>query len=77
MDVVAGNFEHFKLSKEQFLSALRKDKKNSESEQCLIVPNKDGALIEKLYPLNDENLNKCLDTLAESLNQLELNYEIF
>ena len=77
MALVNGDIERFKVSKEQFLSALRKDKKNSETEQCLIVPNKDGALIEKLYPLNNENLNKCFDTLAESLNQLELNYEIF
>ena len=77
MALVNGDIEHFKVSKEQFLSALRKDKKNSETEQCLIVPNEDGALIEKLYPLNNENLNKCFDTLAESLNQLELNYEIF
>ena len=77
MALVNGDIEHFKVSKEQFLSALRKDKKNSETEQCLIVPNKDGALIEKLYPLNNQNLNKCFDTLAQSLNQLELNYEIF
>ena len=75
--LVNGSIAHFKLSKEQFLNALRKDKKNSETEQCLIVPNKDGALIEKLYPLNKENLNRCFDTLVESLNQLELNYEIF
>jgi len=77
MALVNRDIEHFKLSKEQFLSALRKDKKNSETEQCLIVPNKDGALIEKLYPLNKENLKRCFDTLVESLNQLELNYEIF
>ena len=77
MALINGDIERFMVSKEQFLSALRKDKKNSETQQCLIVPDKDGALIEKLYPLNDENLNKCFDTLAESLNQLELNYEIF
>ena len=77
MALVNRDIERFKVSKNQFLSALRKDKKNSEKQQCLIVPDKDGALSEKLYPLNDENLNKCFDTLAESLNQLELNYEIF
>ncbi len=77
MAQVNGDIEHFKVSKGQFLSAMRKDKKNSTTQQCLIVPDMDGALIERLYPLNDENLNKCFDTLAESLSQLELNYEIF
>ena len=77
MALVNGDIERFKVSKDQFLSALRKDKKNSGTQQCLIVPDMDGALIERLYPLNDENLNRCFATLVESLNQLELNYEIF
>jgi 3-dehydroquinate synthase len=76
MALINGDVAHFNLSKEQFLSALRKDKKNSMTEQCLIVPNADGALNEKRYPLTDENLNECFRTLVESLNKLEMHYEI-
>lgn len=76
MALVSGDIAHFKVSKEQFLTALRKDKKNSMTQQSLIVPEKDGTLIEKRYALNDENLNKCFDALVASLNQLEMKYEI-
>jgi hypothetical protein len=55
---------------------MKQDKKNSATEQCLILPNEGGALIEKLHPLNTENLEKCFDTLVKSLNKLEMAHEV-
>lgn len=76
MALVRREIAEFQVSREQFLSALRKDKKNSTTEQCLILPDSNGTLIEKYYPLDEKNLNKCFNVLIDSLSQLEMNYEI-
>ena len=74
--LINGDIASFTISRQQFLSALKKDKKNSTTEQCLIVPAEDGKLMEKLYPLTEENLEKCFDALVESLEKLKMSYEI-
>jgi 3-dehydroquinate synthase len=76
VSIVKSQVETLKISRETFIRAMKQDKKNSATEQCLILPNEGGALIEKLYPLNAENLEKCFDTLVKSLNKLEMAHEV-
>ena len=76
VSLVKTQLETLKLSRETFLRAMKQDKKNSATEQCLILPNENGALIEKFSPLNEENLEKCFDTLVKSLNKLEIAHEV-
>ncbi len=64
------------VSQEKFLNALRKDKKNSSTELCLILPEKSGLLAEKFLNLSAETLHECFDSLVRALNELELSYEI-
>jgi 3-dehydroquinate synthetase len=58
------------------LSALRKDKKNSSTELCLILPDETGSLSEKYINLDEDVLQACLDSLVKALSELELSYEI-
>lgn len=76
VSIIKNDLELLVVSKETFMRAMKQDKKNSATEQCLIVPNDDGVLIEKLYPLNEVNLEKCFDTLVTSLNKLEIRHEV-
>jgi 3-dehydroquinate synthase len=76
VSIVKSQVETLKISRETFIRAMKQDKKNSATEQCLILPNEGGALIEKLYPLSAENLEKCFDTLVKSLNNLEMAHEV-
>jgi 3-dehydroquinate synthase len=64
------------VSQEKFLNALRKDKKNSSTELCLILPENSGILIEKFFNLSSETLERCFDSLVRALNELELSHEI-
>jgi 3-dehydroquinate synthase len=76
VSIVKGQVETLKISRETFIRAMKQDKKNSATQQCLILPNEGGVLIENLYPLNAENLEKCFDTLVKSLNKLEMAHEV-
>ena len=76
VSLVKTHLETLKLSREIFLRAMKQDKKNSATEQCLILPNENGVLIVKLSPLNEVNLEKCFDTLVKSLNKLEMAHEV-
>ena len=76
VSLVKTQLETLKLSRETFLRAMKQDKKNSATEQCLILPNENGILIEKCSPLNEVNLEKCFDTLVKSLNKLEIAHEV-
>ena len=76
VSLVKSKIDPLMLSKQSFIRAMKQDKKNSATEQCLIVPNENGALIEKLYPISDVNLEKCFDTLIKSLKKLEMRHEV-
>jgi len=64
------------VSQGKFLSALRKDKKNSSTELCLILPEESGSLSEKYLNLDEDVLQACFDSLIKALSELELSYEI-
>lgn len=76
VSIVKGQIETLNILKETFISAMKQDKKNSSTEQCLILPNENSVLVEKFSPLNEVNLEKCFDTLVKSLNKLEMTYEV-
>lgn len=76
VSIVKGQIETLNILKETFISAMKQDKKNSATEQCLILPNENSVLVEKFSPLNEVNLEKCFDTLVKSLNKLEMTYEV-
>jgi 3-dehydroquinate synthase len=76
VSIVKGQIETLNILKETFISAMKQDKKNSSTEQCLILPNENSVLVEKFSPLSEVNLEKCFDTLVKSLNKLEMTYEV-
>ncbi len=76
VELVKEGIGRFQVSQRKFLSALRKDKKNSTTELCLILPENSGALSEKYLNLNEDVLQACFDSLVKALSELELSYEI-
>ena len=76
VQLVKQNIGQIQVSRANFLSALRKDKKNSSTKLCLILPEASGILSEKYLDLSDEVLESCFNTLISALDELELAYEI-
>jgi len=76
VQLVQQGIGRLQVSQRKFLSALRKDKKNSSTELCLILPEESGSLSEKYLNLNEDVLQACFDSLVKALSELELSYEI-
>lgn len=75
------SFSQFKdipvqISRVEFISALSRDKKNSNSSQVLILPNESGRLEIVSRPLSQQNLESCWDSIAMALEESELSFEI-
>jgi 3-dehydroquinate synthase len=64
------------LSKIVFESAISKDKKHSSSQMFFILPNSNGRLELVGYERSAKLLEKCWDSLINSLKDMEVNYEI-
>jgi hypothetical protein len=55
---------------------MKRDKKNSEIQQVLILPEQSGKLIETTFEMSPANLEKCLKSLILSLDKLGFEYEV-
>lgn len=64
------------LSQATFREALSRDKKNSRTDQVLILPNIDGLLEATARPLNRYNIESCLDAIKRSLSESGMNFEV-
>lgn len=67
----------FQVSKLLFMDALARDKKNTKSEQVLILPNKKGHLEMTNRPLDTNSLESCLSSLRRALEESKVSCEIF
>lgn len=66
----------FQFDTEIFVEAMKRDKKNTEQYQLLILPNASGTLIESKFEINTKNLEMCLKSLISALDELGFSYEI-
>ena len=64
------------ISHSKFIEALRRDKKNSSSRLCLILPNESGSLESQFMELSQQILEDCFKTIVETMDELGLNHEI-
>lgn len=64
------------ISHSKFIEALRRDKKNSSSRLCLILPNESGNLESKFMELSQLILEDCFKIIVETIDELGLNHEI-
>lgn len=66
----------FQLNRQVFLDAIRRDKKNSETEQILILPNESGVLEEVRFRITADGLEKALEVTLEALVKLGVKHEV-
>jgi 3-dehydroquinate synthase len=66
----------FSVSRDRFVSALKRDKKNSKSSQVLILPDFSGGLSVVERPLNEANLQNCWNSMLLSLEESGLSFEV-
>ena len=77
VQVVNSAIPKFQLDSTKFLEAMKRDKKNSDTQQLLILPSNRGKLVESYFEINSENLELCLKATLISLNTLGFNHEVF
>jgi len=77
VQVINSAIPKFQLNSTKFIEAIKRDKKNSDTQQLLILPSNRGNLVEFYFEINSENLEFCLKATLLSLNTLGLNYEVF
>ena len=73
---IAGLVPKFQFDSNVFLDAIKRDKKNSEMQQVLILPEQSGKLIETRFEMTSANLEKCLNSMTLSLDKLGFDYEV-
>jgi 3-dehydroquinate synthase len=73
---IAGLVPKFKFDSNIFIDAMKRDKKNSEIQHVLILPEQSGKLIETPFEMSPANLEKCLKSLILSLDELGFEYEV-
>jgi 3-dehydroquinate synthase len=73
---IVGLVPKFKFDSNTFLDSMKRDKKNSEIQQVLILPDQSGKLIEATFEMSPANLEKCLNSLTLSLDKLGFEYEV-
>jgi 3-dehydroquinate synthase len=76
VQVVNSAIPKFQLNSKKFIEAMMRDKKNSETQQLLILPSNNGKLVESYFEITSENLEFCLKAILISLNTLGFNYEV-
>ena len=64
------------LDSKKFIEAMKRDKKNTATQQLLILPSSDGELEESYFDITSENLESCLKAILLSLNTLGFKYEV-
>lgn len=66
----------FGIDSVKFLEAMKRDKKNSEKNQVLILPQASGTLAESNFEISPKNLDLCLSSLILALDKLGFKYEV-
>lgn len=74
---VSKSFPKFKVISDQFLKAIKNDKKNTNSHQILILPDMDGSLGEVKIEIHENNFHECLSSTIHALDKLGFKYEVF
>ena len=64
------------VNHELFLQALRRDKKNRNNLQVLILPRENGDLSLSAFPMSSEFLEKCAKNLYLALENLGVQFEV-
>jgi len=77
MQRVTSIIEPAVISKSLFTKAISQDKKNSKTEQVLVLPNVDGILEIRRIPLTSDGLENCWKSLLVALDEVDFAYEIF
>ena len=73
---ITGLIPKFQFDSKKFLDAMKRDKKNSEFQQLLILPDESGKLIEARFEISSVNLEQCLNSLTTALSKLGFDYEV-
>lgn len=73
---ITGLIPKFQFDSKKFLDAMKRDKKNSELQQLLILPDNSGKLIEATFEISSVNLGMCLNSLTSALSKLGFDYEV-
>ena len=76
LQLVKLNIPTMKIFQDKFLNALQRDKKNTSTQLCLIVPDNLGTLHSKFMELSQQTLRDCFQILVKTMDELELSYEI-
>ena len=64
------------ILKALFIKAISQDKKNSKTEQVLVLPNVDCILETRRIPLTSDGLENCWKSLLVALDEVDFSYEI-
>jgi 3-dehydroquinate synthase len=73
---ISQNFPKFEFDTNQFLKAIKSDKKNTNSHQILILPDSKGVLSEAKIEIHEDNFSKCLSSTIQALDKLGFKYEV-
>lgn len=73
---VSHNFPKFVFNSTQFLNAIKSDKKNTNSNQILILPDSRGVLSEVKFEIHEDNFSKCFTSTIQALDKLGFKYEV-
>lgn len=65
---VSQSFPKFDFNSTQFLKAIKSDKKNTNSQQILILPDSKGALNEVKIEIDEDNFRMCLSSTIHALD---------
>ncbi len=76
MQRVTSIIEPAVISKALFIKAISQDKKNSKTEQVLVLPNVDCILETRRIPLTSDGLENCWKSLLVALDEVDFSYEI-
>jgi 3-dehydroquinate synthase len=64
------------IDHQQLIDAFRRDKKNIENMQVLVLPDRNGELHLSAFPMTDQILEESAKCLYSALTELELAFEI-
>ena len=73
---ISQNFPKFQLDSRQFITAIKNDKKNTNTHQVLILPDFQGILGEAKIEIQDSIFSDCLSSIIYSLDELGFEYEV-
>jgi 3-dehydroquinate synthase len=73
---IVRTFPKIQIDKEKFQDAMKRDKKNSDKLQILILPDASGGLVESKFEITSMNLDLCFSSLIFALDKLGFRHEI-